>query len=379
MANIVVGPTGRFGRGPGGRPRRRGLVTGDPPATTGRRGRSPLTAPAFRGWSWPPSPRTGRSSAGSASTSSASRGHRHPERRAADARERPEERRHERARHGWPAPRHPGCRGPAGRVRRRHHLVPVAGRDRDHQSCRGGRHAGSVRSDAPGRGAAGGPGVRLSTRVEARRAGAGNQSRPPQGSSVAWRLTAAQAGSWPSRTSAMASRRGRSTCAPRHGPDAPEPGAAGSKGLFVYDVDSDVTIVVPREARCGPTTFGPTAGPRGPGRGSRGLHRWRELGRTTHIPASSSPGHSWGFQELWSYDVETDTWTPIHEADPAAGLDVRLRTSVDRISRKAAKAGDVAPRHPHGHLVEIRSRDAGHRRVAGARPPSRTTRRRSGR
>ena len=62
-----------------------------PPATTGRHGRSPTTAPGFRGWSWPPSLRMGRSSAGSASTPSASRtGHRHPDRCATDARERPE-------------------------------------------------------------------------------------------------------------------------------------------------------------------------------------------------------------------------------------------------------------------------------------------------
>ena len=74
--------------------------------------------------------------------------------------------------------------------------------------------------------------------------------------------------------------------------DASEPGAAELRmAQLVYDVDSDVTILVSNDSdwatreECGPTTSRPTPGPR------RGLHRraTRCPWPTTPSPASSSP------------------------------------------------------------------------------------------
>ena len=90
--------------------------------------------------------------------------------------------------------------------------------------------------------------------------------------------------------------------------------------------------------------------------------------------------------ELWNYDVETDTWTPIHQANgprPTAGCSP---TTPPSTGWSRTRTGRSAP-EPETWLFDIRTgtwsrsarRDAGRRRRGGGAPPSPTTRRRSGR
>ncbi len=242
--------------------------------------------------------------------------------------------------------------------------------------------------EAPGRGAARRPAVRLSARVDARQAGAGRPG-PAAGvdgwSPMAFDRRAGRLVALAGTGRADLSRRGRSTCARTPGPGCIRTGSRRPwLGGLVYDVDSDLTIGV----RLGRDR-------RSVGLRPRGQHLDREgprardglqlaLGSTTRSPASSSPGATATTHlglELWSYDVETDTWTPIRQTKPSAigpALRVlrlrRLRRPARRVRSGGGRGRD---RRPETWLLDLRtgtwSRSGAaapvvQRRVVGALP-----------
>jgi hypothetical protein len=99
----------------------------------------------------------------------------------------------------------------------------------------------------------------------------------------------------------------------------PQPGGFGQ---LVYDVDSDLTIAsdgvrmwaydlgADTWTQKGP--FAPSSDP-----GSPGLRFYDPVSGFVVALGDDGVGDTLGLA-LWSYEVETDTWTPIRQADPLA-------------------------------------------------------------
>ena len=156
------------------------------------------------------------------------------------------------------------------------------------------------------------------------------QERPVIGmASPTWRSTAArdESSSW--RSLARAPRRGHSTCARTPGPGCIPSRTRQSAVQFdplIYDADSDATIAIDGPAR-GSTTSRRTPGPGWASCPCQAV----ECADLAYDPVSGLVIAA-DAGELWSYDVEADTWASIAPVPWRAGLGaIAYDASVDRI------------------------------------------------
>jgi hypothetical protein len=126
-----------------------------------------------------------------------------------------------------------------------------------------------------------------------------------------------------------------------------EPSGIDEWDLFVYDVDSDLTLAVDRHTGSvwaydlQANTW--TAKGHGPTDARLGVYDPRS-GLVVAVKDADPV-------ELWTYDVETDAWTPIHQANGPGYAEFAYDASADRIVAYAFGAASV----PETWLLEFRT------------------------